>query len=470
MDAQINTGSDLGSIASGISDPGTKSLFQKMDANDKEEKEFSRKTIDKMEDEPKPKPPTITPAPELKDYQRDPMQSFGSAAGFLATFGSLLTRRPLTSALNAGAAVMTAANQKDAAAFSSAFDKWKVETENAWKMTEWDMNQYKDLLGKDESEARIHAASTKNDTALAAIQAKMSEQYHRDMMKQFDQSKKPVEAVFNYVQDGLAEEDAKRKAQGLTEMTQPERDKKKLELFSEGQNAIKQKGILTDDDYNQKYKDDESVKSLATSYHSGALLTQLAPGLRSDNPRRDAIVRKSHEMYGDFDWAEQHVKYVAEQSGARSLAIQTKKIELASNMLDTSLPSMMQIADKVGLGRSTDLNALYNAAKRHLSDKDFSNFSTQLRAVTSDYAQFIGRGRMTVHSDQEALRILNEDMGITSLQGFVDAVNIERQNVDSAIKKTETGASGEEKPVQLKKTVGNKTYIQDENGDWYEGH
>lgn len=445
MVAQINTGTGIDAVKSGISDPDIQSLIGKMETNDKEEKEFSRKTIEKMENETRAKPPTLNPVPEMKDYQHDPMQSFGSAAGFLATFGSLLTRRPLTSALNAGAAVMTAANQKDATAFSSAYDKWKAETENAWKMTQWDMDQYKALLGKDETEAKIHATSTKNDTALAAIQAKMYEQYHRDMMKQFENSKKPAEAVFNYVENGLAEEDAKRKAQGQTAMTEKERNEKQLELFRDGQNTIKEKGILTDKDYNEKYKDDESVKSLATSYHTGALLTQLVPGLKADNPRRDAIVRKSHEMYGDFDWAEQHIKYAAEQSGAKSLAIQTKKIELASNMLDTSLPSMLHAASKVGLSSSTDLNTLYNAAKRHMSDTDFSNFSTQLRAVTSDYAQFIGRGRMTVHSDQEALRILNEDMGITSLQGFVDAVNTERQNVDLAIKRTENNNPEENK-------------------------
>jgi len=465
---QINTGTDLGSV---VSDPGMKSLLNRMDTNDREGKEFAQKTIDKMEAEPKPKPPTMTPAPDMKDYQTDPMQSFGSGAGFLATFGSLLTRRPLTNALNAGAAVMNAANQKNAEGFKAAFDKWKLESENAWKMVDWDMEQYKAALGKDDTEAKIYASAHRNETASAAIQARMGEQYHKDMIKQLDNSRKPASKVFEYVEDSLAEEKAKREAQGLPAMTDKELDTRVLELTNEAQTMIKKNGIMSDEQYNEKYKDDPEIKGLADSYSKGVPITQLAPGWGKDNPKREAVMRKAYEMNPDLDWADAHVKYVGNQSGARSLATQTKKIDLASNMLDTSLPSMLDAAKKVGLSTSTDLNTLYNTAKRHFSDKDFSNFSTQLRAVTSDYAQFIGRGRMTVHSDQEALRILSEDMGITSLQGFADAVNIERKNVDRAIKmtegnKTSGGAAG--KPPDTKHIKMLKDDPSEENKKYFD--
>lgn len=442
----INTGTSVESV---VSDPGMKTILSKMDSTDKENSEFAKKTVDKMEAEPRAKPPILTPAPDQKDYQSDPMQAFGSGAGFIATFGSLLTRRPLTNALNAGAAVMTAANQKSADGFKAAFDKWKAESENAWKMADWDMEQYKAALGKDDTEAKIYAAAHKNETASAAIQARMGEQYHRDMIKQMDTARKPAARIQNYVEDNIKEEEAKREAQGLPPMNEMEYDKKTLELFNDAQNIIKKKGIMSDQEYEEKFKNDPEINGLAESYANGALINQLVPGWGKDNPKREAVTRRAFELHPDLNWAAEHIKYTAEQSGAKSLATQTKKIELASNMLDTSLPSMLEAAKKLDQSSSTDLNSLYNYAKRHMSDRDFSNFSTQLRAVTSDYAQFIGRGRMTVHSDQEALRILNEDMGITSLQGFVDAVDIERNNVQKAIEKTEGGKSDKPKSSEV---------------------
>lgn len=151
---------------------------------------------------------------------------------------------------------------------------------------------------------------------------------------------------------------------------------------------------------------------------------------------QDVMHGVAHSGISPKQMLSNQAEFQGEKSAQRTVGTQAGKIELASNMLETSLPSMIEAAKKVGLTKSTDLNEIYNAVKAHLSDSDFSNFSTQLRAATSDYAQFIGRGRITVHSDQEALRILNDKMGITALQGFEDAVNIERKNVTKAIEMT----------------------------------
>jgi len=184
----------------------------------------------------------------------------------------------------------------------------------------------------------------------------------------------------------------------------------------------------------EKYKQDPAMATLADAFHSGVPVTTLVKGLGKDaQAKAQAIQDLAAEKYGDFDWAEQHNKYMARGSELRGIGTMSGKIELGGALLDKSIPSMMAAAEKVGLTESTDLNTLYNTAKRHLSDQDFQNFSTQLRATTSDYALFLGRGRQTVHSDQEALRILSENMGITSLKGFRDAVAAERANTKAAI-------------------------------------
>src|ERR1700684_1508456 len=63
-------------------------------------------------------PPTIQPF--VPPTPTNPLQAFGSAAGILAAFGGLLTKRPLTTSLNAAASVMNAYKQNDIAAAQSA--------------------------------------------------------------------------------------------------------------------------------------------------------------------------------------------------------------------------------------------------------------------------------------------------------------------------------------------------------------
>ena len=127
-----------------------------------------------------------------------------------------------------------------------------------------------------------------------------------------------------------------------------------------------------------------------------------------------------------------------EQTKEKVLAQQKTQITLASNILDKSLPSLMDAAKKLGLGENIDFNSLANFAKRHMSSADYANFSTQLRAVASDYSAVINRGqRTTVHSDEEALKILPSGAGMGTLIGFGQGVKAEVGNIKKGISTTE---------------------------------
>ena len=98
------------------------------------------------------KPPTLAPPPQPQ--QTNPAKVWGSAAMALAMLGGLLTRRPLVNSLNAGAAVMNAYKQQDAAASQQAYEVWKTENENAVKMAQWTITQYKTALAKIDSDKK----------------------------------------------------------------------------------------------------------------------------------------------------------------------------------------------------------------------------------------------------------------------------------------------------------------------------
>lgn len=93
---------------------------------------------------PVPDMPALPPPPQAKTTS--PMEAFGSAASAFAIFGSLLTRHPLTSALHASAAAMNAIHANDAAAYSSAYDAWKTNTDYAIKMGEYQQKRYQQIL------------------------------------------------------------------------------------------------------------------------------------------------------------------------------------------------------------------------------------------------------------------------------------------------------------------------------------
>lgn len=122
--------------------------------------------IPKMTELPKP--------PETKTT--DFMESFGSAAMALAGLGSLMTRRPLTNALNASAAVMQAYHKNDMEAAQQAYQKWEVETKNAMAMHQFEQEAYRNAIDKSRNnveQLRANltglAASFKDDTALAML-------------------------------------------------------------------------------------------------------------------------------------------------------------------------------------------------------------------------------------------------------------------------------------------------------------
>lgn len=116
-------------------------------------------------------PPKLEPAPTPKPT--DLMTQFGSPAMFIAALGSRLTRTPLTSSLNASAAVMQAFKKKDYDTAQQQFDIWKTDTDNAMKLHEFQMESYKAALSKADkdqnaalAEFTTYASAFKDDTAL----------------------------------------------------------------------------------------------------------------------------------------------------------------------------------------------------------------------------------------------------------------------------------------------------------------
>jgi len=102
-------------------------------------------------------PPAMRPPPS-QEATTDVFQAFGQPAMWLAVFGSLLTRRPLTAAIQAAGTVLNSTHQLDEAAAKKAYDTWKVESENGLKMAQFEQTAYRNALQKYATDARAGEA------------------------------------------------------------------------------------------------------------------------------------------------------------------------------------------------------------------------------------------------------------------------------------------------------------------------
>jgi uncharacterized coiled-coil protein SlyX len=114
------------------------------------------------------KMPALQPPPQ--EHLVDPIKSFGSAATMIAVLGSLLTRAPLTSALNSAAAAMNSVQQKNLLDYQAQYNNWKQNTDFAVRQSQMLEQQYQDILGT----AKL---TNEQKTAQASMLATISQDY-----------------------------------------------------------------------------------------------------------------------------------------------------------------------------------------------------------------------------------------------------------------------------------------------------
>jgi hypothetical protein len=134
------------------------------------------------------RPPTMQTVPPPTPQSTDPQKVWASAAMIIAGLGSLMTRQPMTTAMNAAAGVLKAYHQGDQEAANQAYQTWKVANDNAMKSAQFENDLYKDALSGLKNRADITdkeatlqereytarltavAAATRNDTLRDGLQ------------------------------------------------------------------------------------------------------------------------------------------------------------------------------------------------------------------------------------------------------------------------------------------------------------
>lgn len=159
----------------------TEDFSQRLKTGMEDEKKKADAKIAKADKEEAALDPNALTPPKLDPYvappKTQPLEAFGSAAGVLAALGGLLTRQPLTTSLNAASKVLDAYQRKDAAAAQAAFDEWKINTDHAIKLSDFQLNAYKAALSKVDSdrasaftELKIKSAAFQDEAMALALE------------------------------------------------------------------------------------------------------------------------------------------------------------------------------------------------------------------------------------------------------------------------------------------------------------
>jgi len=367
------------------------------------------------------------PKPDLKKSPDAPQApssetplEWAAAINVLAGIGGARARTGATTALTAFSSGMNALKQAKLDQFSQASTQWK------------EANQQVLDTNKEQIEAYTAALNDKKlsvSEQMAEIQ-RIAAEYHNDIMAQLG-------AARNY--DGVAR---------TLDMMQHHTDDLKTKY---DQMALQEQKLQQAIDAKTKPTlDDDAISQAVESWYKTGSLNGTGISTRANNPNLVAVQNLMAKTHPDFDLAKAQLQFASQKaqttSSARTFGNQFTRLTFASNMLDKSIPSMLAAGKNLGITPSTDFNALANVLRSHASDPAYANFRTQVRAVASDYAQFIGRGTGTVHSDEEALKILNDAMGQGSLQGFAQGINAERQNAKSAQQQTQSDIQNQSQP------------------------
>lgn len=442
---------DIASAASGVSS-GYGGLLTQMQKNDKESDEANKGYIKKIEDTKIPSAPTLTPAPE--PTQSDPLNGFGSAATWLATFGSMLTRRPLTNALNATADVMEAHRNQDASDFKKKWDKWKAETDNAWKMSEWNQGLYKDLIGKTEAEQKITASSTKNKTLEMAIQAKMAESYHRDFARQLKQGNEAKEKLRAFVENGVAKEKKRWIENGHSEADFDE-NKAYLQKIGEAKNIETGKEEAKADKLKPSISP-ETADFAADVYLAGnqSALSNYGRGEKATanlSLIHDAVTRKAKEKgITGADLAKIDAQFTGMKSEQSAIGRRAGTTEVGVGEFDQLIGPTKESLAKLDLSHFKDLNSFINYASDHTDNPDLAEAVTNLQELQNAYTAVLTRGGVRTDAAQhQSEELLNKNFGPNASTRVLDTMAENTKRIMTGIEKAKAGTVGQQ--AELKK-------------------
>lgn len=421
-----------------------------------EKSDLIKKPIARIEEiqkeDEKLKPPELTKLPEPpQPVHSDPLQTFGSPASWLAVFGGLINRRSLVDSLNAATGVMNARNQGDARQTKYNMDLWQAHTDNAIKLHQFQMDQYKEAIqklqaGRQDATAEIQAiaAATKDDTAYLLAANKDSQgllKYFEERDKQIDKMKGALDKS-NLVEEGI---DLYKQSHpnATPQELHDERVKQTRDIMSAEKGGAPSGGKkeLEDIIANSSSTPDQIADAKKRLEDIGT--SEKAGSIRGAQAMLISEYKKEHPNATADELEKYLIKYAGDTAGARKIAGQAVTMDLANGLLNNSLPLLMDRFNAVDNGQFTDWNSFENYAKQHTNDPNLARLREALLNTESDLALLTRRGGApTVDSANRAHAVINDLLSTKSAEGVRDQIMLESKAAQEATHEVRDEATG----------------------------
>lgn len=219
-------------------------------------------------------PPKFEPVPSPTVKSTDPKEMWGSSAMWLAGIASLMTRTPLTTAMNAAAGVLKGYRDGDVAAANQAFQTWKVASENAVKAHEFEQESYKEALG--DLDRRTQFRERQSSTEAAADE--------RERVAQLNAVGRSLQDTF------MAHVKSTEEAQRMLEARERHADS----MAENGLKLVQEHAVMQA--MAEWKKQNPNADALAQAHELSKIMYETSPGADKERSKLDA---KLDEVYND---------------------------------------------------------------------------------------------------------------------------------------------------------------------------
>jgi hypothetical protein len=427
-------------------------------------------------------PPKYTPIPPPIVKTTDPMEVWGSLAMVVAGLGSLKSRQPMTTAMNAAAGVIKGYLDGNKEAADAQYKTWEAATKNAVEATRFEMEAYRIAMDKyeklsgrelqlgtmEEREASQQLellAKSYDNPVLAKVLADQGVPGAREYVDRMDKAATDIEKKskdlstmqrtnkefrdYQQAQQALPPEQRdppevvqqkaieiaekegfidtlspkERRAYELAKIKADEAQKRKLELKNTASNNV---------------IDDETAKFMAQRFLSGDKSALQGFGYGATGQANRAKVQKMIQQQAVAsgmsaqDVAIKMQEFMGLGSAERTLGVQSANIGRKAQEAFNLMPLGIELSDKVGRGKFVPLNKLLQAAKASVSDIDLANLKAVTQAIVNTYvAALTQAGTPTDYARKRADDLLTTT---TSPESYKATIEIMKREMDAALK------------------------------------
>lgn len=367
-------------------------------------------------------PPTPEQIPYKAPQQTNPAEEWGSLAMLFATFGSLLTRKPMLTALTAATSVLDAYKKNDTAAADQAFKVWQVSTKNAMELANYQQRAYQQAMSNITRREQVNTSGgAAQERAAMAEMTALSHQFKDPVMLQLAQDRGVM---------GMQKELDRRE----TQQTKLEQQNTKLTAMQEKQ--VKLQELQADPEFQEMLRTGDSVgmltrlveidpekyaaqlaKAKASPY--GQKVDEKDPAFKSQidalgsytqqpptsyamrTPYNQKLMAAVREKYPDFD----PKNYAAAQRALNQFTGGPEARTVRSlNTVHQHIETLEKLGDDLAQGDLPAFNKLANDFAARTGQPAPTNWEAAKELVSNEIAKAVSGTNASALADRENLR------------------------------------------------------------------